>query len=344
MQVQVDEHDIGTSPDLEKPESTHKSLNSESTSPCPSEHGDVESREKIVVSFDPDDKDDPYNFSRSKKLYIVITGMVMVLNSSMGSSIPAGTIGPIEKYFDIHNAEQLVLPVSIYLIGYVLGPLVSTTRYPRTSIHSAHLPHQIFAPLSEAYGRKLVMISTFILFTAFVLACALAPTFASLVVFRLLAGIGASTPMSVIGGIYADIYKTPRARGIAINCFMAGTTWGPLAGPVVSGFVAVNVSWQWVYWVELIFAGATWPFLLLMPETYGPVLLRRKAKILREKTGDADIVAPADLEKRDFWDLVTVVLTRPIRMFLFEAIVLFSCLYLSLAYGIFYSRHRHHET
>ena len=244
--------------------------------------------------------------------------MAMVLNSTMGSALPSGATRVTEKYFDVHEQELLVLPVSIYLIGYILGPL-------------------IFAPLSEYYGRKIVMICTFTMFTAFVLACALAPNFASLIIFRLLAGIGASTPVSVIGGIYADLYNTPRARGVAITAFMAGTTWGPLTGPMLSGFVSEAIGWRWVYWVELMFAGATWPFLLLMPETYGPVLLRRKAKKLRKETGNANIVAPSELEDQDLRQLIVVVLTRPIRMFLFEAIVFCSCAYLSLAYGIFYS-------
>jgi MFS family permease len=181
------------------------------------------------------------------------------------------------------------------------------------------------------------MICTFTFFTAFVMATALAPSFAGYVVFRLLAGIGASTPVSVIGGIYADLYSTPRARGFAITAFMAGTTWGPLCGPLISGYVSEGVSWQWVYWIELILAGVTWPFLLFMPETYGPVILKRKAKKMRKETGNPNIVAPSELEKQDLWEMVAVVLTRPVRMFLFEAIVLCVCLYLSLAYGIFYS-------
>lgn len=61
------------------------------------------------------------------------------------------------------------------------------------------------------------MVSTFIPFTAFTLGCALAPSYAGLVVFRLLVGISASTPISVIGGIYADIYNTPKARGLVIT-------------------------------------------------------------------------------------------------------------------------------
>ena len=191
--------------------------------------------------------------------------------------------------------------------------------------------------MSETYGRKPVMIATFVVFTAFMLGSALAPTFAGLIVCRLLVGIGASTPVSVVGGIYADIYNTPRARGLVITMFMAATTWGPLIGPIASGYVA-PVSWRWAYWVGLIIAGATWPLLLLMPETFGPVILKKKAAKLRKETGDENIVAPAELKKQDLRELITVVLTRPIRMFLFEAIVMTTCLYLSVVYGIFYSK------
>ena len=69
------------------------------------------------------------------------------------------------------------------------------------------------------------MVGTFAMFTAFVLGCALAPSYAALVVFRFFAGVGASTPMSVIGGILADLYNTPRGRGMAIVWFMGSSTW-----------------------------------------------------------------------------------------------------------------------
>lgn len=112
------------------------------------------------------------------------------------------------------------------------------------------------------------------------------------------------------------------------------TCRGPITGPILSGYITPAYGWRWVFWAELIIAGVTWPFVLLLPETYGPVLLTRRARKLRKETGNARILAPAELEKRDLWEIVTKVLTRPIRMFLFESIVLFSCLYLSLAYGI----------
>lgn len=52
--------------------------------------------------------------------------------------------------------------------------------------------------------------------------------------------------------------------------------------------------------------------------------------------GDQNIRAPMELEQHDFKHIATVVLSRPKRKFFFEAIVLFSCLYLSFAHGIFY--------
>ncbi|KAK4504643.1 hypothetical protein PRZ48_002604 [Zasmidium cellare] len=303
--------------DLEKKNEIKSGEVSRESSPplsrSPSQHDEDE---YTIVSFTRGDPENPYNWSNGRKTYVLLTCMALVMNSTIGSALPSGASKETAEYFDITNQSLLVLPVSIYLIGYVLGPLV-------------------FAPMSESFGRKWIVTATFVVFTAFNLGCALAPTFSGLIIMRLLTGIGASTPVSVIGGMYADIYNTPKARGRAMVAFMAATTWGPLAGPIISGFIA-TVSWRWSYWVALIIAGVTWPFVLFMPETYGPILLKRRAQKLREKTGNTNIVAPVELEKQSWQEFTTVVLTRPVRMFLFEWIVLFSCLYLSVAYAIFY--------
>lgn len=117
---------------------------------------------------------------------------------------------------------------------------------------------------------------------------------------------------------------------------MTATTWGPLIGPIVSGFVSPALGWRWVYWIALIFAGACWPVLIFSPETYAPTILTRKAARLRRETGNPNIVSPQELEPRDLRNLLVVVLTRPVRMFLFEPLVLATCLYLGYAYAVFY--------
>ncbi|KAL8780550.1 MAG: hypothetical protein Q9213_006416 [Squamulea squamosa] len=73
-----------------------------------------------------------------------------------------------------------------------------------------------------------------------------------------------------------------------------------------------------------------------MPETYGPSILKKRAQRMRKETGNPNIFAPIELEKKGARQMITITLTRPIRMILFEAIVLFTCLYLSIAYAIFY--------
>ena len=132
---------------------------------------------------------------------ILIMGIVAVINSTLGSSLPSGAIGFIGSDFHVTNDLQLVLPISLFLVGYVLGPMV-------------------FGPLSEIYGRRMIMLITFVIFTLFTMACALAPNWPSFLVFRLFCGIVASSPVALVGGLYADIFKDPVTRGRAMAVFM----------------------------------------------------------------------------------------------------------------------------
>lgn len=95
-----------------------------------------------------------------------------------------------------------MLPISLYLVGYASGPL-------------------LFGPLSEQVGRRVIMVSTFSMFTIFTLACALAPNWPSLLVFRWIVGVFASSSITIVGGLYADVYDDPVTRGRAMAIFMA---------------------------------------------------------------------------------------------------------------------------
>ncbi|OAL44349.1 MFS general substrate transporter [Pyrenochaeta sp. DS3sAY3a] len=275
-----------------------------------------ETQQRRVIRFEDGDPENPDNWGKWKKVYALFVAIMSVMNSTMNSSLAAGTIAPLSRHFNEYDEYKLILPTSMYLVGYVCGPM-------------------IWGPLSESYGRKGVMIYAFAMLTIFSIASAVAPNFAALVVFRLLVGIGGSCAISVVGGICADIYHDPVSRGRSMAIFMAATTFGPILGPLVSGFISV-LSWNWAFWIGAIFAGASWPLFFFFPETYGPTILKRRAQRLRKETGDESIVAPLELEKTDLNHIVTVVLTRPLRMICFEPLVLFTCLYLSYAYAIFY--------
>jgi MFS family permease len=68
--------------------------------------------------------------------------------------------------------------------------------------------------------------------------------------------------------------------------FAAAPFLGPAIGPLVAGFVGESMGWRWVEGVMAIFSGVVWIVgCLILPETYGPVLLRRLANRLSRITG-----------------------------------------------------------
>ena len=73
-----------------------------------------------------------------------------------------------------------------------------------------------------------------------------------------------------------------------------------------------------------------------MPETYAPVILKHRARKLRKETGNSNIVSPFDLQSRNMREMLIITLSRPFRMIMHEYIVSLTCLYLALAYAVFY--------
>jgi MFS family permease len=67
--------------------------------------------------------------------------------------------------------------------------------------------------MSEYFGRRGVTLVAFGWFVIGSICCAVSPNIAALLVFRFLAGVGASAPMSVTGGTFADVWHEPQSRG-----------------------------------------------------------------------------------------------------------------------------------
>ncbi|KAJ5734607.1 hypothetical protein N7533_013010 [Penicillium manginii] len=241
---------------------------------------------------------DPTTWSERKKMFVVFVGLLTLFNSVFDSTIPSGGIRVICAFFNVESETQQVLPTSVYLIGYVTGPLV-------------------FGPMSEVYGRRLVMMGTFIVFTLFTLATALSPNWVSFLIFRTIVGICASCPIAVTGGLFSDVYRSPLARGRMMALSMAVTTAGPQFAPMISGFLA-QAGWRWVFWVSLILAAVTLGPVLYLPETFAPVLKQAD----RPKSRDEGILVKA--------------FTRPVYMIFCEPIISLTCLYLSYASAIFF--------
>lgn len=105
--------------------------------------------------------------------------------------------------------------------------------------------------------------------------------------------------------------------------------------PTPSGYLS-QYSWRWPFWFALIFAGACAVPIVFLPETFGPIILAKRARRLRKQNPGANIYGALELKKVSPRLFVTTVLGRPLRMIFTEPIVAASCLYLSLIYAVFF--------
>lgn len=110
-----------------------------------------------------------------------------------------------------------------------------------------------------------------------------------------------------------------------------------LLGPLVGGYLYMSHGWRWLYWIQLILAGAVYLLLAItVPETYAPKILTDRAKKLRKETGDNLHVTEDEIERRPFVETLTVFVARPFQLLFGELIVFLISLYMSVLYGLLY--------
>lgn len=91
-----------------------------------------------------------------------------------------------------------------------------------------------------------------------------------------------------------------------------------------------------IFFIQIIYnAGLIPVFWLILRETRGDVILKKRAKKIRKETG-RPVYAEADLDTTSVWKLLQVSFERPTRMLLTEPVVTFFTLWVSFAWGILF--------
>lgn len=101
------------------------------------------------------------------------------------------------------------------------------------------------SPLSELFGRRIILNIATAVFVLFQIGCALSPNIASLIVFRAITGMGGSACLTIGGGVISDLFE-PEQRGLAMSVFSFGPLFGPTIGPICGGFITEGAGWRWV--------------------------------------------------------------------------------------------------
>jgi DHA2 family multidrug resistance protein len=113
--------------------------------------------------------------------------------------------------------------------------------------------------LAAKFGRKRVLLVAIAGFVAASVLCGLAQSLNQIVAFRLLQGLFGASLVPLSQGILLDIY-TVEERGSAMALFGVSVMVGPVLGPVIGGWLTDNISWRWVFYINvpigaLAFAG-----------------------------------------------------------------------------------------
>ena len=135
----------------------------------------------------------------------------------------------------------------------------------------------------------------------------------------------------------ADMW-TAAHRSAATAGFALATFVGPAMGPIVGGFVTQSyLGWRWTQYLTAILAFSLLALdVVFLPETYGPILLKEKAKQLRHERQIWAIHARQEEKEISIRTILVVYLLRPIKMLFFEPMILLLTLYVSFVYGVIY--------
>ncbi|KAF2869934.1 major facilitator superfamily domain-containing protein [Massariosphaeria phaeospora] len=275
-----------------------------------------------LVGWDSqDDPTNPRNFIESRKWSTLALISAITLLSPLASSTIAPGMPFVNREF--HNTSTILttLTVSIFVLGFAIGPL-------------------FLSPLSEIYGRRIVLNMSNIVFCAFTLGCALSPSLASLIIMRVLSGIGASACLTIGAGVISDLFPVEQ-RGKAMAMYSLGILFGPILGPICGGFIAQRAGWRWNFYVVFIAACiVTVGLFVLLRETNPSVILERKTLRLRKELSRPELrnvlTSKGDAPTPSRRAVMTQGIVRPLKLLFLSPIVLFLSLYLSFVFGLLY--------
>ncbi|KAH8650078.1 major facilitator superfamily domain-containing protein [Xylariales sp. PMI_506] len=235
------------------------------------------------------DSANPKNWPLLRRQLITLTISLFMLVSPVSSSIVAPALPILKSQFQISSDFVSQIILSIFILASAVGPLV-------------------VSPLSEVYGRRLVLHFTMLIFLIFNVACALAKTAPQLLIFRFLAGVGGSAP-AIGPGILGDCWR-PEERG---------------------GFIIQYLNWRWVFYSTSIFSALVQGVgAFLVPETYPPII---QARISAERGCHAEAETS---DRGNPFQVLLHALMRPIKLIGTQIIIQVLAIYTSFVYGLLY--------
>ena len=157
---------------------------------------------------------------------LVVSAMIMILNETILSvALPA-----IMEDFQVPETTAQWLTTGFMLTMAVVIP---TTGY-----------------LLDRFSTKTIFVAALLFFSVGTLVAALAPTFAILLVARIIQATGTALVMPLLMTVTLTVVPSER-RGSVMGIISIVISVAPALGPTVSGFILNSLTWHWLFWIML---------------------------------------------------------------------------------------------
>ena len=164
--------------------------------------------------------------ARMEILFAILLGLFL---SALDQTIVGTALPTIVT--DLQGNSLYIWVVTIYL-------LTSTISGP------------VYGKLSDQFGRKRLLMFGISLFLVGSALSGLSQTMEQLIIFRGIQGLGAGALFPISLAVIGDLFS-PQERGKYQGLFGAVFGISALIGPALGGFLTDNVSWHWIFFVNI---------------------------------------------------------------------------------------------
>src|SRR5436853_6242859 len=146
--------------------------------------------------------------------------------------------------------DQTVVSTALPTMVGDLGGLSYLSWVVTAYLLASTVTGPLYGKFGDLYGRKVVLQTAIVIFLIGSALCGLAQGMPELIAFRALQGLGAGGLLVTTIAVVGDIIP-PRERGRYQGLFGAVFGVSTVIGPLLGGFFVDNLSWRWIFYVNL---------------------------------------------------------------------------------------------